>query len=317
MIVQSAVEALVGLDVLVCSAGIWRAASIAEMTATQLEEMFRINLFSLFYLVRESVRYLGEGSSIVFVGSTAGQRGEAGHSHYAATKGGVQTLCFSLAEELAPRTRVNVVPRLDSDAVDGDGPDPRPRTPDYRERPLATRWGPRGRGECRGVPRERDSTSPGKSSASRAGRLSPCHDAVKRIRPAHTVARRPDGILSVMQGSSSVDRPALRALVELHDTEGVAFGVLTRRKVANAGDGRLRHNNSAARRRDLLDVVVYRGHVDGVHSTPRRLALVHSAVDPGRILVPVPYSLRLRRIDLESRIGVLDTHHHVVRRRDH
>ncbi len=108
-VVENTAQSLGGLDVLVCSAGIWRSAPIAEITAAQLEEMFRINLFSLFYLVRESVRYLGAGSSIVFLGSTAGQRGEAGHSHYAATKGGLQTLCSSLAEELAPRTRVNVV----------------------------------------------------------------------------------------------------------------------------------------------------------------------------------------------------------------
>ena len=108
-VVQQAAAALGGLDVLVCSAGVWRAAPIAEVTAAQLEEIFQINLFSLFYLVRESVRFLNAASSIVFIGSTAGQRGEAGHSHYAATKGGMHTLCYSLAEELAPRTRVNVV----------------------------------------------------------------------------------------------------------------------------------------------------------------------------------------------------------------
>ncbi len=108
-VVAEAVKALGSLDVLVCSAGIWRAAPISEVTAATLDEIFRINLFSLFYLVREALPSLGNGSSIVFLGSTAGQRGEAGHSPYAATKGALQTLCFSLAEELAPRTRVNVV----------------------------------------------------------------------------------------------------------------------------------------------------------------------------------------------------------------
>ncbi len=108
-VVAEAVKALGSLDVLVCSAGIWRAAPIGEVTAATLDEIFGINLFSLFYLVREALPSLGNGSSIVFLGSTAGQRGEAGHSPYAATKGALQTLCFSLAEELAPRTRVNVV----------------------------------------------------------------------------------------------------------------------------------------------------------------------------------------------------------------
>ncbi|MDR5696936.1 MAG: SDR family oxidoreductase [Armatimonadota bacterium] len=60
-------------------------------------------------MIRESLPHLGERSSIVLVGSTAGQRGEAGHAHYAASKGGLHALALSLAEELAPRTRVNVV----------------------------------------------------------------------------------------------------------------------------------------------------------------------------------------------------------------
>ncbi|NTU47661.1 MAG: SDR family oxidoreductase, partial [Syntrophobacteraceae bacterium] len=48
------------------------------------------------------------GTGIVFVGSTAGQRGEAFHSHYAATKGGLISFTRSLAVELAP-VRVNLV----------------------------------------------------------------------------------------------------------------------------------------------------------------------------------------------------------------
>ena len=46
---------------------------------------------------------------MIFIGSTAGQRGEAGHSHYAASKCAVQSLALSLAVELAPAVRVNVV----------------------------------------------------------------------------------------------------------------------------------------------------------------------------------------------------------------
>lgn len=50
-----------------------------------------------------------EGGSLVFIGSTAGQRGEPGHSHYAGSKGAVQSLVYSLAQELAPAVRVNLV----------------------------------------------------------------------------------------------------------------------------------------------------------------------------------------------------------------
>ena len=50
------------------------------------------------------------GGSIVFISSTAGQRGEAKHSAYAATKGALISYTKSLAVELGPRgVRVNCV----------------------------------------------------------------------------------------------------------------------------------------------------------------------------------------------------------------
>jgi 3-oxoacyl-[acyl-carrier protein] reductase len=47
--------------------------------------------------------------SIVIVSSTAGQRGEAGYSNYAASKGGQISFTKALATELAPDIRVNCV----------------------------------------------------------------------------------------------------------------------------------------------------------------------------------------------------------------
>jgi 3-oxoacyl-[acyl-carrier protein] reductase len=108
---QRALAVFPDLSVLVHSAGIWNDAPIEQIAGEQLEEMFRVNTFSAFYLVRELVRTLRGGGhgSVVFIGSTAGQRGESGHSHYAASKGAVQSLALSLAVELAPAVRVNVV----------------------------------------------------------------------------------------------------------------------------------------------------------------------------------------------------------------
>lgn len=108
---RQALERLGGAHVLVHSAGIWNEAPIERIDASKLEEMFRVNVFSAFYLVRElagALRASGHGS-IVLVGSTAGQRGEERHSHYAASKGALQSLAMSLAVELAPRIRTNVV----------------------------------------------------------------------------------------------------------------------------------------------------------------------------------------------------------------
>jgi 3-oxoacyl-[acyl-carrier protein] reductase len=110
-LVEQAVAALGDVRLLVHSAGIWNDAPIDRVTSERLEEIFRINTFSAFYLVRELVprmRAAGAGN-VIFIGSTAGQRGEAGHSHYAATKGALQSLTLSLAMELAPTIRVNLV----------------------------------------------------------------------------------------------------------------------------------------------------------------------------------------------------------------
>ncbi|MFL5361232.1 MAG: SDR family NAD(P)-dependent oxidoreductase [Myxococcales bacterium] len=107
---REAVRVLGGAQVLVHSAGIWNDGPIATLSRPALEEIFRINTFSAFSLVRELLPSLrARGGSVVFIGSTAGQRGEPGHSHYAASKGAVHSLALSLAVELAPAVRVNVV----------------------------------------------------------------------------------------------------------------------------------------------------------------------------------------------------------------
>ncbi len=108
---REAAQKMGGVDGLVHSAAIWNPGAADEIQAAQLEEIFRVNTFSAFYLVRELFAHLGKDrrGSVIFIGSTAGQRGEAAHGHYAATKGALQSLAMSLAVELAPRTRVNIV----------------------------------------------------------------------------------------------------------------------------------------------------------------------------------------------------------------
>jgi 3-oxoacyl-[acyl-carrier protein] reductase len=107
---RESLERLGGAQVLVHSAGMWNDGPIDSIGRETLEGMFRVNTFSAFYLVRDLLPALrAQGGSVVFVGSTAGQRGEAGHSHYAASKGALQSLAMSLAVEIAPRVRVNMV----------------------------------------------------------------------------------------------------------------------------------------------------------------------------------------------------------------
>lgn len=109
--VREAAAVLGGLDQIVHSAATWNDGAIGRIAAADLEAIFRVNVFSAFYLVREALPFLGRAGrgNVIFIGSTAGQRGEAGHGNYAATKGALQSLAMSLAVELAPAVRVNIV----------------------------------------------------------------------------------------------------------------------------------------------------------------------------------------------------------------
>ncbi len=100
-----------GLDCLVANAGIWRRNPIDGLDPEELEGTWRTNLRSVFLCVHRALE-LFEGSpdpNVVVISSTAGQRGEAFHSPYAATKGALISATKSWSTELAPRVRVNAV----------------------------------------------------------------------------------------------------------------------------------------------------------------------------------------------------------------
>ena len=109
--VASATHALGGLDLLIVNHGVWppKDVPLASMTDAQWDDTRRANLDAVFYVCRAAIPSLGDGGRIVLVSSTAGQRGEAFHADYAATKGAVIAFTKSLAVELAPRITVNCV----------------------------------------------------------------------------------------------------------------------------------------------------------------------------------------------------------------
>jgi 3-oxoacyl-[acyl-carrier protein] reductase len=94
------------LDVLVANHGIWPPEDVAidRMTAARWRRTVAVNLDGVFGLVKHGVAAMKRngGGHVVIVSSTAGQRGEAFHCDYAATKGAVISMVKGLATELAP-----------------------------------------------------------------------------------------------------------------------------------------------------------------------------------------------------------------------
>lgn len=100
------------LHILVNNAGVWRRGALETLDEEGLLQTIDLNLKAAFRLGQRASRLIGKqprGGSIIQIASTAGERGEAYYSHYAATKGALIAMVKSLARELAPRIRVNAV----------------------------------------------------------------------------------------------------------------------------------------------------------------------------------------------------------------
>lgn len=109
--VDATVKQFGRVDLLVANAGIWEGAPVEEMSEALWDRVIDANLKGTWTACRAVVPSMKEqgSGSIVIVSSTAGQRGEAGYSNYAASKGGQISFTKALAAELAPSIRVNSV----------------------------------------------------------------------------------------------------------------------------------------------------------------------------------------------------------------
>lgn len=98
-----AIDEFGGLDIFVGNAGIWpwEHVPLSLMTDEQWRRTMAVNLDSTFYSTRAALRIMADHGRVVLVSSTAGQRGEAGHGDYAASKGAMISLVKGLAVEVA------------------------------------------------------------------------------------------------------------------------------------------------------------------------------------------------------------------------
>ena len=110
-IAKETLEQFGRIDLLVCNAGVWDGAPIEDMSEELWNKVINTNLKSAWAMTKACVPAMKkcESAAIVMVSSTAGQRGEANYSNYAASKGGQISFTKALASELCPKIRVNAV----------------------------------------------------------------------------------------------------------------------------------------------------------------------------------------------------------------
>jgi 3-oxoacyl-[acyl-carrier protein] reductase len=103
-LIDETVERFQRIDILICNAGIWQGAAVEEIPEDLWDRTLDINLKGTWTVCRAAIPLMKrqQFGRIVIVSSTAGQRGEANFSNYAASKGGQISFTKSLATELAP-----------------------------------------------------------------------------------------------------------------------------------------------------------------------------------------------------------------------
>jgi len=110
-VVEKAAAELGGLSVLVNNVAFQNPVDeFEEITAEQLTRTFETNVYSYFWATKAALTHLGDGAAIINTSSINGLRGNKSLIDYAATKGAILALTYSLAQSLEPRgIRVNCV----------------------------------------------------------------------------------------------------------------------------------------------------------------------------------------------------------------
>lgn len=151
-IVKRTLDEFGKIDVLVNNAGVqYQADSLEEISDEQFDWTMKVNIYGMFYLTRECLPYLQEGSSIINLTSITTFKGEPQLIDYVTTKGAIVGFTRSLARSLALKNiRVNAIapgffwtplqpncwvkekiPTLGSDAAMGHGAMPYQLAPTY------------------------------------------------------------------------------------------------------------------------------------------------------------------------------------------
>lgn len=109
-IVDAAIKHYGRLDILVNNSGVYEFAPIEAITEEHYDRQFNVNVRGLLLTTQAAVKHLGEGASIINVGSLVSRIVPPNTVVYTATKGAVDAITGVLSKELGPRKiRVNAL----------------------------------------------------------------------------------------------------------------------------------------------------------------------------------------------------------------
>jgi 3-oxoacyl-[acyl-carrier protein] reductase len=109
-IIDAAIKNYGRLDVLVNNSGVYGFAPLEQITEEHFHKHFNVNVLGLLLTTQAAVKHLGEGSSIINIGSVVSRITPPGSSVYTGTKGAVDAITGVLSRELGPKKiRVNAL----------------------------------------------------------------------------------------------------------------------------------------------------------------------------------------------------------------
>ena len=109
-IADSAVEHFGRLDILVNNSGVYEFGALDDITEEHFHRQFNVNVLGLLLTTQAAAKHLGEGGSIINIGSLVTRIVPEASAVYTGTKGAVDAITGVLSRELGPRKiRVNAV----------------------------------------------------------------------------------------------------------------------------------------------------------------------------------------------------------------
>ena len=109
-IIEAAIKNFGRLDILVNNSGVYEYVPLEAITEEHFHRHFNINVLGLLLATQAAVKYLGEGSSIINIGSVASRITSPNSAVYTGTKAAVDAISVVLSRELGPKKiRVNTI----------------------------------------------------------------------------------------------------------------------------------------------------------------------------------------------------------------